>query len=93
MNPVEGRYVSIGRDTGSRADDQNLYIANHAYSVVNLPLEEGQAELQKLLDHAAQAKYVCPVQWNDPGDLGTCAPSFAMDEWRCIVPDDKLTVQ
>jgi hypothetical protein len=82
MNPAEGRYVRINhvrieRQSSLDADGQNLYIANHAYSVVDLPLEEGQSELQALLDHAAQAKYVCPVQWNDPGDLGKHAfPNF-----------------
>jgi hypothetical protein len=49
---------------------QNMYIANHAYSIVDKPLEEGQKEIQDLLDHAAQERFVCAVEWHDPGDLG-----------------------
>lgn len=49
-----------------------MYIANHAYAVRDLPLQEGQAELRALLEHATQPKYVCAVSWNDPGDLGKC---------------------
>ncbi|WVR09808.1 hypothetical protein IAU60_006884 [Kwoniella sp. DSM 27419] len=47
----------------------NMYIANHAYKVAHLPVEEGQAEIQKLLDHASQDKYILTVDWQNPGDL------------------------
>ncbi|KAL7420659.1 hypothetical protein Q5752_004610 [Cryptotrichosporon argae] len=47
----------------------NLYIANHAYKVDQLPLEQGQAEIGALLDHCAQPRYVCAVEWHDVGDL------------------------
>ncbi|ORX36838.1 putative 2,4-dichlorophenoxyacetate alpha-ketoglutarate dioxygenase [Kockovaella imperatae] len=47
----------------------NLYIANHAYKVQDLPLEQGQAEIQRLLNHASQHKYILSVDWRDPGDL------------------------
>jgi len=46
-----------------------MYIANHAYKVEGLSLEEGQNEIQKLLDHASQSKYVCSVEWKNDGDL------------------------
>jgi alpha-ketoglutarate-dependent 2,4-dichlorophenoxyacetate dioxygenase len=49
-----------------------MYIANHAHSIVDMPLEEGQAEIRRLLDHATQEKYVCPVSWDNVGDLGEC---------------------
>lgn len=47
-----------------------MYIANHAYNVEGMPVEEGQKEIQDLIAHASQEKYVCPVSWHDPGDLG-----------------------
>lgn len=46
-----------------------MYIANHAYRVDQLPIPEGQAEIDTLLNHATQDKYVCAVQWQDVGDL------------------------
>lgn len=48
---------------------QNMYIANHAYAIVDKPLEEGQREIKELIAHASQPKYVVPIHWNDPGDL------------------------
>jgi len=53
----------------AKLSEENMYIANHAYSVVGKPLEEGQKEIQELLDHASQDKYLCSVEWHDPGDL------------------------
>ena len=47
-----------------------MYIANHAHSVVGMDLAEGQKEIQALLDHATQPKYVCSIEWHDAGDLG-----------------------
>ena len=46
-----------------------MYIANHAYKVDHLPLEEGQQEIRKLIAHASQPKYVLVVEWENPGDL------------------------
>ncbi|OWZ76730.1 alpha-ketoglutarate-dependent 2,4-dichlorophenoxyacetate dioxygenase [Cryptococcus neoformans Tu401-1] len=47
----------------------NLYIANHAYKVESLPLEQGQAEIKTLLDHCSSPRYVCSVEWKNDGDL------------------------
>lgn len=47
-----------------------MYIANHAYAIQGLPIEEGQKEIKELIDYASQPKYVVPIHWNDPGDLG-----------------------
>jgi len=58
-----------------------MYIANHAYSVVGRPLDEGQKEIQELLDHASQDKYICSVEWHDPGDLGK-SPNPLRRAWR-----------
>ena len=71
MNQVDEWQVPIVNCCGVKAEGQNMYIANHAYSVVDMPLDQGQREIQELLDHASQEKYVCAVEWNDPGDLGT----------------------
>lgn len=46
-----------------------MYIANHAYRVESLPIAEGQAEIDLLLAHATQQKYVTSVEWKDVGDL------------------------
>ncbi|KAL1405013.1 hypothetical protein Q8F55_008636 [Vanrija albida] len=47
----------------------NMYIANHAYRVEQLPIPEGQAEIDLLLDHATQDKYITSVEWKGVGDL------------------------
>jgi len=62
-----------------------MYIANHAYSVVGRPLDEGQKEIQESLDHASQDKYICSVEWHDPGDLGK-SPSRLRRAWS--YPDE-----
>lgn len=47
----------------------NLYIAAHAHHVEGLTLEQGQEELDELLQFVAQDKYTVPIQWKDKGDL------------------------
>lgn len=47
----------------------NLYIANHAYKVDGMEIEEGQREIEELLRHATQDKYVAAVEWKNVGDL------------------------
>jgi alpha-ketoglutarate-dependent 2,4-dichlorophenoxyacetate dioxygenase len=47
-----------------------MYIANHAYAVQGMDVEEGQREIQALIAHASQPKYVTAIHWHDPGDLG-----------------------
>lgn len=47
-----------------------MYIANHAHSIVGMDTAAGQKEIQALLDHVCQPKYICSIQWDDPGDLG-----------------------
>jgi alpha-ketoglutarate-dependent 2,4-dichlorophenoxyacetate dioxygenase len=34
-----------------------------------MDLIKGQKEIQELLDHVSQARYVCAVEWKDEGDL------------------------
>lgn len=46
-----------------------MYIAAHAYKVEQLPLAEGQAEIEKLLEHASQDKYVLSLEWKRAGDM------------------------
>lgn len=47
----------------------NLYIANHAYKVDGLPVPEGRAEIERLLEHCTQPQYVHAHEWHAPGDL------------------------
>ncbi|WVQ85208.1 hypothetical protein IAT38_007373 [Cryptococcus sp. DSM 104549] len=47
----------------------NMYLANHAYRVESLPVEEGQAEIRSLLEHATHPKYVYSFEWHDVGDM------------------------
>jgi alpha-ketoglutarate-dependent 2,4-dichlorophenoxyacetate dioxygenase len=84
----------------------NLYIANHLHHLEDeagnrVPAEEGTALIEKLLAHATQPKYVCSVDWQQPGDLvvwdntavmhraaeGTFAGKYKRDMRRCTVHD------
>ena len=49
---------------------QNMYIANHAYMVEGMEFDESQREVDALLGHACQPKYVQAVHYENPGDLG-----------------------
>ena len=66
------------------ADGQNMYIANHACNVRDMPVEQGQAEIRDLIAHASQPKYVCAVSWHDPGDLGEYRCSSKMAEGASV---------
>lgn len=47
----------------------NLYIAAHAHHIEDMPSEESDALLKKLMDHATQPKYCVSVPWKNPGDM------------------------
>lgn len=70
IHEPSGRTVSFTIMTSLNwQESQNLYIANHAYKVESLPLEQGQAEIKALLDHCCSPNYVCSVEWKNDGDL------------------------
>lgn len=56
----------------------NLYIANHAYRVDQLPIPEGRAEIDLILEHCTQPKYVHAHEWHAPGD-------FAIWDNTCVM--------
>jgi alpha-ketoglutarate-dependent 2,4-dichlorophenoxyacetate dioxygenase len=47
----------------------NLYIAAHCHHLEGMPLEESDALLKRLMEHATQEKYRMSVDWKNPGDL------------------------
>jgi alpha-ketoglutarate-dependent 2,4-dichlorophenoxyacetate dioxygenase len=107
INPEDypfGRHKIIQKHEGSGRT--NLYIANHLHHLEDeaknrIPAEEGTALIEKLLAHATQPKYVCSVDWEQPGDLivwdntavmhrageGTFAGKYKRDMRRCTVHD------
>ena len=56
----------------------NLYIAAHCHHIEDLPEDESNALLKRLLNHATQEKYVVSVPWEKPGDM------FIWDN-RCVM--------
>lgn len=46
-----------------------LYITSYAHHIEGMSIEEGQALLDELRQHAAQEKYVFKHHWQSPGDV------------------------
>ena len=47
----------------------NLYIAAHVYAIEGKDHETSMKEVDPLLDHVAQSKYVVKIGYENPGDL------------------------
>jgi alpha-ketoglutarate-dependent 2,4-dichlorophenoxyacetate dioxygenase len=47
----------------------NLYVGNHIYTIEGMSHAESQAELEPLLAHLSQDKYVASVGYENEGDL------------------------
>ena len=52
-----------------RTGRKNLYLTTYAYTIDGMNYEDSQSLIQPLLAHATQNKYVCKVQWQNPGDM------------------------
>lgn len=59
------KLVTIHEPTGRPM----LYITSYAHHIEGMPIEEGQALLDRLRKHAAQPKYVYEHHWASPGDV------------------------
>lgn len=85
-----------------RTGIRTIYLAKHIHSLEGVSLEESQAILDRIFDHATQDKYVINVEWHDPGDMivwdNTCtmhravsgefATKYRRDMRRATVHDD-----
>lgn len=47
----------------------NMYVGNHIYTIEGMSHKESQAELEPLLAHLSQPKYVASVGYENVGDL------------------------
>lgn len=47
----------------------NLYVATHAHHIEDMPVDEGQRLLSRLIDHCTQPQYTVAVPWLNVGDL------------------------
>ena len=52
-----------------RTGRKNLYVTTYAYTIDGMDYNESQKLIQPLLAHATQDKYVCRVDWENPGDM------------------------
>ncbi|OQU93618.1 hypothetical protein CLAIMM_00100 [Cladophialophora immunda] len=65
MPVARHKLVTIHEPTGRPM----LYVTSYAYSIEDMPLEEGQKLLKELADHAKQPRYVFEHHWDSPGDV------------------------
>ncbi|KAI9743678.1 MAG: hypothetical protein M1818_002994 [Claussenomyces sp. TS43310] len=59
------KLVPIHEPTGR----EMLYVTSYAHHIEGMPIEEGQALIKELQEHARQPKYVFEHHWANPGDL------------------------
>ena len=52
-----------------RTARKNLYVTTYAYTLDGMGYEESQELIRPLLKHVTQEKYVCKVEWEQPGDM------------------------
>lgn len=64
LPPVPQRLVDYYPDSGRTS----LYLASHASHVIGMPVEEGRALLEELIEFATQPRFVYTHQWT-VGDL------------------------
>ena len=62
--PARQKLVHVHPGSGRRA----LYLASHAFQIVGMPQDEGQALLRELTEFATQSRFVYRHQWR-PGDV------------------------
>jgi alpha-ketoglutarate-dependent taurine dioxygenase len=87
--PVDHPLVRTHPDTGEPA----LYLGNHAEGIAGMPVDEGAALLDALLQHATQPRFVYAhrwqkgdlVMWDNRCTLHRAVANFEMNRYRRVM--------